>query len=83
MAAAAPPTSSSPNQLKIMSFNVASPHFMHFNKRIVPTVGPMGEVEGDTLERAGILANLIFDKSTDCDFICIQEGFRQLETELT
>jgi len=63
--------------MNIVSFNVGTTHLMHFNKR---TLSPLGEIEKDKIKRSKILKLKILSSvnKVNADFLCIQEGFKEV-----
>ena len=78
----------SANNIKIISFNVASPEFMCFNMHIPPS--SEGSKYGchankETPENTEKRASLIVDQlnlQNDVDFMCFQEMFPELNTKI-
>ena len=78
----------SANNIKIISFNVASPEFMCFNMHIPPSSegSKFGchankETEGNTIKRAELIVEHL-NLQNDVDFMCFQEMFPELNVKI-
>ena len=62
---------------KILSFNVGTTHFMHFNKAERDT---KGETLSDKTKRSRLIKQVIGENilNHNADFLCIQEGFLEV-----
>lgn len=65
-----------PNR-KIISFNVGSTHFMHFNRA---DIAKKGETASNKKKRTNLLKQMIGQNilNTKANFLCIQEGFTEV-----
>ena len=65
-----------PNR-KIISFNVGSTHFMHFNRA---DRGTKGETVANKKKRSNLIKQMIGQNilNSKADFLCIQEGFTEV-----
>ena len=63
--------------MKIISFNVATTHFMHFNKK---QTYPLGEKVEDKKKRSKVLKYTILNnlRKEEPDVLCLQEAFKEV-----
>ena len=63
--------------MKIISFNVGTTHFMHFNKK---QSYPLGETSTDKNKRSKILKYTILNnmRKEEPDVLCLQEAFKEV-----